>query len=298
VARTDLWPELAAACHGARVPVVLFSATQGPLRWHQNLLKRIFRWRLEAADYIFTVSPADKLEIEKLNPHRPVEVLGDTRYDQVLHRLANPKEIKLPPRDQRSAGTPPVLICGSTWPADEHVLTKAAAPLVKAGRLSLILVPHEPTPAHLAKIATRMKDAGLNHVLYNELNRWDQGTVLIIDKTGILAELYTRADIAFVGGSFSRQVHSVMEPLAAGLVTIVGPRHRNNREAVEFQNEELGDGLTMVNSCADSAAVERVLATFLGSHNRAEWRARIKGAVTSRTGASSKVAARLEEITL
>lgn len=57
---------------------------------------------------------------------------------------------------------------------------------------------------------------------------------------GLLAELYTWASIAFVGGSFKKQVHSVMEPLVAGIPVLIGPYHENNREADQFKNIKVG----------------------------------------------------------
>jgi 3-deoxy-D-manno-octulosonic-acid transferase len=77
-----------------------------------------------------------------------------------------------------------------------------------------------------------------------------------VDQTGILAELYTQAQFAFVGGSFKKTVHSVMEPLAAGCVTFVGPKHQNNREALAIKNVKLkslnGEAAVIaVNSPAD-----------------------------------------------
>ncbi|MBL7689164.1 MAG: hypothetical protein JNJ49_14105 [Bdellovibrionaceae bacterium] len=59
---------------------------------------------------------------------------------------------------------------------------------------------------------------------------------VLVDSVGLLAELYTLGQIGFVGGSFRGSVHSVMEPLAAGCITLVGPDHLNNREAIEFQS--------------------------------------------------------------
>jgi 3-deoxy-D-manno-octulosonic-acid transferase len=295
VARTDLWPELAYACRKARVPVVLFSTTQAPFKPWQKLLKGIFRWRLEGADYILAVSSADKTEIDKLHLRRPVEVLGDTRYDQVLHRLQHPKEIKL---IRPSTASPTILISGSTWPQDEHVLVNACTELITSGKLAWILVPHEPTPSHLLNIAARLRVAGLTSMRYSEIQEWNLTDVLVVDKTGILAELYTSADLAFVGGSFDRQVHSVMEPLAAGLVTFIGPRHRNNREAVEFQGEFLADGVAMVNAVHDSNDLKHALMRCLIHPDRTKWRSLIRGAVMKRSGATARVAARLDEITV
>jgi 3-deoxy-D-manno-octulosonic-acid transferase len=49
--------------------------------------------------------------------------------------------------------------------------------------------------------------------------------------------------LAFIGGSFKKQVHSVMEALAAGLPVMVGPFHKNNREALFYQKKNFSSGM-------------------------------------------------------
>lgn len=108
-----------------------------------------------------------------------------------------------------------------------------------------ILAPHEPTEPHLAALEKKLHTQGF---VAQRLSAWRGGAdkdlaatnaVTLIDRVGILAELYTQADIAFVGGSFKKKVHSVMEPLAAGCVTFVGPLHTNNGEALLFKDKPL-----------------------------------------------------------
>ena len=68
-----------------------------------------------------------------------------------------------------------------------------------------------------------------------------QKDVLIVDQFGILSELYSWSHIAFVGGSFKRQVHSVMEPLTQGCFVLTGPRIKKNREALDFSQKYVGN---------------------------------------------------------
>lgn len=230
LARTDFWPELLTQTRARKIPITVFSFTQkNDLGF---LEKFVARWRLGMVDKIFCVSPEDKTNIEALGVRTPTEVLGDTRYDQVRFRLDHPKELPLrwkPPTDR------PCLVAGSTWAEDEEVLLQATRPLLKTHRLRLILVPHEPTPEHVNELKQQMQTHGIPYALFSSDTDWGDKPVLLVDTVGWLAELYSWGDMAFVGGSFRRTVHSVMEALGAGLKTFVGPLHLNNREAIDFQ---------------------------------------------------------------
>jgi 3-deoxy-D-manno-octulosonic-acid transferase len=56
--------------------------------------------------------------------------------------------------------------------------------------------------------------------------------VVVVDRVGVLGDLYAIADVAFVGGGFhAAGLHSVLEPAAFGAPVVFGPRHANSREA-------------------------------------------------------------------
>ena len=56
--------------------------------------------------------------------------------------------------------------------------------------------------------------------------------VVIVDRVGVLASLYTVGDVAYVGGGFhALGLHSVLEPAAAGIPVVFGPGHDNARAA-------------------------------------------------------------------
>jgi 3-deoxy-D-manno-octulosonic-acid transferase len=59
--------------------------------------------------------------------------------------------------------------------------------------------------------------------------------MIVVDRVGVLAELYTVADVAWVGGGFhAAGLHSVLEPAAAGVPVVFGPRHHSSRAAGEL----------------------------------------------------------------
>ncbi len=176
------------------------------------------------------VSTADKEVFSGLGVGERAEVAGDTRYDQVQARLRAPKPLK---EEMFTSNSCPLLVAGSTWPEDEAVLIEVASQM--RNQVRFVLVPHEPTPEHLADLQNKLQNRGLKSVRYSQADAWPDDSVLLVDQMGILAELYIKGAFAFVGGSYRKTVHSVMEPLAAGCLTFVGPLHHNNREALEFK---------------------------------------------------------------
>jgi 3-deoxy-D-manno-octulosonic-acid transferase len=83
---------------------------------------------------------------------------------------------------------------------------------------------------------------------------------VVIDRVGALAHLYTVADMAYVGGGFGRDgLHSVLEPAAAGVPTMFGPRHENARSAGKLV-EQGG-----ARSVADAKALEATLRGWLSN---------------------------------
>lgn len=151
----------------------------------------------------------------------------------------------------------PCLVAGSTWREDEEVLLEALHPFVKQKKLQILLAPHEPHPFHLENLTQTLSKYHLkfqrlsltSHSFLkeakNQMNLLDnENTIWILDEIGVLAETYLIGNLAFVGGSFKKSVHSVMEPLAAGCLTFVGPYHEKNREVSHFEHLTLKEKKT------------------------------------------------------
>ncbi|MBC7371951.1 MAG: hypothetical protein H7326_10320 [Bdellovibrionaceae bacterium] len=254
IARTDVWPVMATACHDQNIPSLLFAATFASNSSRlSGVSGAVTAWALGKLSEIHCVSDADVEQLHRIKLDTPVSVHGDTRFDQVFHRLQNPKPLKLA---LKPSGEVPVLVAGSTWPEDERALIPAFIKL--RGECQMILAPHEIQDFHLAAIERDLRSAGLTYCRYTRAHTWKDEDVLIADVVGVLAELYTWGNFAFVGGSFRKQVHSVMEPLAAGLPVIVGPFHTNNREALQFKDEKLL-GVSIVTEVTAGESFERAL---------------------------------------
>ena len=61
------------------------------------------------------------------------------------------------------------------------------------------------------------------------------GRTVVVDRVGVLGDLYALADVAYVGGGWGTAgLHCVLEPAAFGVPVLFGPRHANAREAAEL----------------------------------------------------------------
>jgi 3-deoxy-D-manno-octulosonic-acid transferase len=230
-AKLDVWPELStrAATTGAAVAIVAATVSPGSgrLRWAaRTLLEPGYRAITRAA--AISAGDADRLARLGVPPDR-IQVLGDPRFDSVAERVAAVPDDEPLLRFGRGA---PTLVAGSTWPADERIILSAHA-LVRRTYpdARLILVPHEPTPAHLARVDQSAAALGLPGAVRLSVA---EGPVplLLVDQVGVLARLYGAGTMAYVGGGFGRAgLHSVLEPAAWSLPVVFGPRWQNSRDA-------------------------------------------------------------------
>jgi 3-deoxy-D-manno-octulosonic-acid transferase len=226
IIRYDLWPGLLLEAGRRKVPAVLLCGVlhAGSSRFNP-LVRPFFTWLYGMLSLIHAVSGDDRASFAKLVPSVPVEVSGDTRYDRVVARARAAAE--LPLFDDRVRAGRAVLVAGSTWPPDEELI----ASVDDRDDLLIVLVPHEPTPEHVASLKRSFEGA----VLLSELERDGVSApprAIIVDRTGILSALYRIGTIAYVGGGFGEGVHSVLEPAAYGIPVLCGPRIVRSRDAV------------------------------------------------------------------
>lgn len=283
IARTDFWPELLVQARRLGIPRAVFAYTQRPTT---GLKTYVTRARLGLVDEILTVGDEDLRAVLAIDPDARASAVGDPRYDQVAYRLAHPRALPLQLKPDL-----PTLVAGSTWGADEAVVLPAVADALKEGRLKLIVVPHEPTPSHLSQLEARLDRLGLTHRRFSSGEAWTAAHVLVVDEVGYLAELYAWGTFAYVGGSFGRGVHSVMEPLGTGAVTFVGPRHLNNREAVEFAALTFA-GRPGVVPVRDAATMRTFLDEYLADGAHAKVADALRTEFDGRRGAAAAIAAR------
>lgn len=291
ILRYDVWPNHVWALQRAGVPTFIASATlrRDSLR-HVPLLRWFHRALYNSLDYILTVSEDDRALFAALRLGHPVlEVVGDSRYDQVVARSVESKKRQLLP-DLVLHGRK-VFVVGSSWAEDEHVVLQACEKVApRHPELLVVVVPHEPTIEHLQQLEDDL-DGRLTHIRFSELVNYGGESCIIVDSVGILMSLYQHAHIAYVGGSFGHGVHNVLEPAAYGVPIIIGPVHENSQEAMVLVSR----GAIIVGH--NEAEMTRQIELLLTNDEAARGMAAISlGVIREHLGASDRFLSYVEKV--
>ena len=229
-AKLDVWPELAtcAAQQGTRVALVAGSVDPGSARlgWLARTLARRGYAALELAG---AISPEDAERLVVLGADRErIVVTGDPRVDAVLASVADADT----DHGRVTEGDPDLMVAGSTWNDDEAVLLEALVMVRKwHTNARMVIVPHEPTPAHIAALEERARSHGLSSARWSGDTSTD-AAVQWVDRMGVLTTLYAQGAVAYVGGGFGeRGIHSVLEPAGWYRPVVIGPNDRGVRDA-------------------------------------------------------------------
>jgi 3-deoxy-D-manno-octulosonic-acid transferase len=229
--KLDVWPALTEGAAAAGVPLGVISATLPESSGRRGLFGRALLG--DAYRAIDRVGAIDEKDAERLREQGVradrISVTGDTRYDQVWARAQKP--LSTPTQSLRSSR--PTLVAGSTWPPDEqHLLPAWLRIREKIPDARLIIAPHEVSDPHLRSIDSW---ARVNSLRLARLDapRAQGADVILVDRYGVLGDLYAVADVAYVGGGFhSAGIHSVLEP-AAFRAVLFGPRNGKSRDAAK-----------------------------------------------------------------
>ena len=282
--KLDVWPELVRQARARGVGLGLISASLPPQSLRRSRAGGLLlRDAYAALDAVGAVDEDTAVRLAELGVNPDVVVVtGDTRYDQVWQRaLGVDLSAGLLARLASDRFT---LVAGSTWPADERPLLEAIRRTRREHPdLRVILAPHEATPAHLDPIIAWARQESLTLARVDEIDA-ASADVVLVDRYGVLGDLYAVADAAFVGGGFhDAGLHSVLEPAAYGVPVLFGPKHQRSRDALELLKHGGAKAVT------DAATIERALTEFIATPaERADAGARALGVIDRGRGAADR----------
>ncbi len=244
----DLWPNLIWEVKKRGIPLALINAN---LAENSGKLGSAVRWWFkkiyQELDLILAASEQDRKMIAGLGlDEKNIFNTGNARFDETMARIRS-----IPENDPLlhllgpwKKG--PCVIFGSDWPEDDQVIVPALARLWKEGKqFQAMMAPHEPGARKLESLKGKFFQFGVRPIFLWEYQARRDGAdleskMLIIDTTGKLYKLYRLADIAFVGGSFRKEVHNVMEPAGFSIPVLFGPKIQNSLEAQELVRRKGG----------------------------------------------------------
>ncbi len=232
---TEIWPNICVELGRRKIPIFLANGrlsdkSSRRYKWFKNGLRIIF------SNYrkFMVQSERDKERYIQIGADGDnIEVIGSLKFDapivqmprEDMHRLKN-----LLPFGPACK----IFIAGSTRNGEDEIILDTFKKLkAELDSVRLILVPR-----HLDRIdliTAKVNSQGLPFVLYSKLPADQEKEVVIVDKMGVLNDLYHISDISFVGGTLAELGgHNILEPVWAGIPVLFGSSIFNVEDSAAY----------------------------------------------------------------
>ena len=226
---TELWPNLTAAATRRRVPLMLINArlSERSARGYRRVAS-LSRPLLDALAGVAAQSDADASRLRALGA-RHVVVTGNLKFDVAVTAAQQKQGTEL--RAMFGADRP-VLMLASTRDGEEALLLDALARTgaLPAGTLVVIVPRH---PQRFDAVATLLTERRVPYARRSASIPVDPSTRVVLgDSLGEMFAYYGASDVAFVAGSLlPLGGQNLIEPIAVGVPTLIGPHTFNFAEA-------------------------------------------------------------------
>ncbi len=247
----EIWPNFLRELKKQNISALLVSAIFKKEQIYFRPYGGFIRKALRTFEHIFVQDSKSKPLLRSIKVDK-VTKSGDTRFDRVSQILEQNNENALIGNFKQDKTC---VVAGSTWPEDEKILV----PFMNSSELEIkwIIAPHNIKRDHIEKL---QKSIHKRTALYSQLSndKFDELDVVIVDNIGLLAQIYSYADIAYVGGGFATGLHNTLEPAVFGIPVVIGPNYKGFKEAEDLVSKK---GIKVVKNRDE---FNRLMDEFLG----------------------------------
>jgi 3-deoxy-D-manno-octulosonic-acid transferase len=240
----ELWPCLLRQCKKRKIPVVQVNGRVSEKSIQRyGKFKSFFLWMTEAV-VLFSMrsqTDADRL-IELGIPEEKIRVTGNIKFDVLPTGSDELKSIVFDPNSF-------LIVFGSTRPGDEGPVMEAFINLKKDFQNIIGVI----APRHMQRcreVEDLIREFSVEHTLLSNLPEGDwvnhPGSLILVDKMGVLNSFYANAKLAYVGGGFNPRFggQNILEPAAFDVPVLFG-KHMNNFEEEARLLIESGGGIQL-----------------------------------------------------
>lgn len=283
----EFWPNYLVELKRQEISTLLIS---GVFRENQVFFKPyagFMRKALDSFDHFFLQNQASKELLAAIGLNN-TSVSGDTRFDRVSRQIEMDNTLDFIDRFKKDNLC---IVCGSTWEEDQDLLLEYINQAPE--QVKFIIAPHI---IDAAKISALRKKIHKQTALYSQtiakgnLENIETAQVFIIDTIGLLAKIYSYADIVYVGGAAGEKgLHNILEPATFGVPIVIGKNYSKFPEAIKLRS------LAGLFSVKNSTECKSILSKLVEDSSFRNKTGMICGHfVDSNTGATKKIVAYLK----
>ena len=240
----ELWPCLLKQCKNRKIPVLQVNGRISEKSFNSyKKFNRFFLWITDGVTLFSMRSKLDKERLLKLGvPAEKIKVTGNIKFDTLLTGPVKSKPTQLNPNSF-------LIVFGSTRPGDEGPVMEAWIKLKKEFPNIIGVV----APRHMQRIREvedLIREFNVEYTLFSNATKENginhQGSLILLDKMGILNSFYANAKLAYVGGGFNPRFggQNILEPAAFGIPVLFG-KHMNNFEEESNLLIDSGGGIQL-----------------------------------------------------
>ena len=228
---TEIWPSMISIAHSKNIPIILSNARMSEKSFkNYKKLNLLSKKIISKISIIYTQSKSHASRFEKLGAlSEKIECVGSVKFD--IDRNAEETFFK---------NNKPFILAASTHAGEDEIIIDAYKKIVKENPgIGLVIAPRH--PERTLAIKKLLDKSNLNARILEEVpidiaNK----SIEIIRGTGMLRELYSKAQFAFVGGSLfqSNGGHNIIEPAFERCPFIVGPHMHNFQDILKLFVDE------------------------------------------------------------
>lgn len=233
IVETDIWPNFLFLLSRRGIPVDLVNArlSDRSLRGYQ-WIAFLMRPLLCKFRRICVQTGLDSARFRRLGvPGEKIATVGNMKFDQ--KPIVTSAEVRQALRARFDLPDPSLVwLAGSTHEGEEELLAQAYKKICAMGIGALCLIVAPRNPERAGAVANLFSTAGITAVCLEQVEQAQETprAVVVVDRIGLLRDLYALADVAFVGGSLvAAGGHNPLEPASVAKPVLFGPHTEDFR---------------------------------------------------------------------
>lgn len=221
--KCEFWLNCLAELKRRSIPVYSISSVFENRRSMLGIVGARLRLALHCFTHLFVQDDKSKENLKSIGINN-VSVVGNTRFDRVVRVLEQARQIPLLEVFGEDAR---VFVAGCSERDDEAVYMPY---FNKKADWKLIILPNRIDDERIKSIEEQYEGACVRYTRATMENIRNARCV-IIDSSDLLPVVYKYADLAFIGGSFGRGAHNVLDAAVYGVPLLIGPECNHSYEA-------------------------------------------------------------------
>jgi 3-deoxy-D-manno-octulosonic-acid transferase len=299
---TELWPNVVAMARARGIPTAVINGRISNRAYPRDMaIRPLLSWTMSQFDAVLVQSDLNAERFRNLGaPEERVEVVGNSKFDEQMPQVST-AEADMLRLELGLAADAPVLVAGSTREGEEEKVLDAFDILRHEHRdLQLVIAPRHIERGDAIErlilergyaVARRSRQVAGQEPAQQAPT--SQVRVVLLDTIGELTRVYALSTVVFVGGSLVPWGgHNILQPIALGKPTLMGPWMHNQQDMVDIALAE-GAAITVHNP----QELAEVAARLVSSEAEREMpAARGQSMMSHHGGASRRYAERLSKL--